>query len=118
MASSRHTKLTGKLTRSLGVSEGRDLVVELDAGGLVRIREEPVDRRLRRGEVLPEVVIDVREAFDKGPGCAPEDWIERAAARLESKAAIADFGEEAGAKPAYAMKVWLTKALKELREDM
>ena len=63
VSNSRHTPAKGLLTRSLGVEDNQDLVVGLDENGTLLIRVEPTDRRLKRGEVLPELRIDARQAW-------------------------------------------------------
>lgn len=114
---SRHTTLIGSLARSFGIDEkaATDLVVEFRDNGTIAIREEPVDRKLKRGEKLPEVVISVRETWDAGKkkasnAAATPKAIESAIDRVIAKLPIADFSG-APDKVGYQVKVWLMNEL-------
>ena len=101
---------TASLTRSFGEEDGQDLVVELRDNGTIAIREEPTTRRLQRGEKLPEVVIDVRQAWnDRDKGKPVVEAAEGLIDKLLRKLPIADFPERIG----YQFKVWALNALKE-----
>lgn len=106
--------MKGRLTRSYGVEDDEDLVVELADDGSLRIRAEPVTRRLRRGEVLPEVVVDVRKTWDerKKDDASPHQ-IERIIDRVIARLPIADLSGTPE-KVGYQAKVWL---LNELRRE-
>lgn len=111
---SRHTPAKGTLTRSFGNEEGEELVVELDAKGFVVFRREPLFRRLKRGEKLPELrlkVTDVMENLSKPQADIgdTEDVLEE----LLKKLPIAKFEGDNPEKIAYHMKVWMLKTLKE-----
>lgn len=108
---SRHTPISGKLTRSFGVTGDVDLVAEMNADGTISIREEPVGRRLGRGEELPEVRVRVRDVWDNSlsvePITASESWVDA----LLSSLPIANFSgspERVG----YLAKVWIMNELK------
>lgn len=116
---SRHTPITGSLTRSYGISDftALDLVVELRDNGTITIREEPVDRKLKRGEKLPEIEINVRDTWEVGKKktthaaarAAPEEIVS-AIDRVIAKLPIADLSstpELVG----YKAKAWLMKEL-------
>lgn len=107
---SRHTEMKGRLTRSFGSDGEDDQVVELDESGHVMFRKEPLGRRLRRGEVLPEVRLSVAEVLagigKKAPAAqSAEDILTRIADRIP----IAKFEEDQPRNVAYAMKVWLMR---------
>lgn len=114
---SRHTPIAGRLSRSFGIDEvnALDLVAELRDDGTISIREEPVDRKLKRGEQLPEVIIDVRETWEAGKKntvskAAPKE-IESVIDRVLARLPIADLTgtpEQVG----YRAKAWLMKELK------
>jgi hypothetical protein len=111
---SRHTPAKGSLTRSFGNEDGEELVVELDAAGFVVFRREPLFRRLKRGEKLPELrlkVADIMEDLSKPQADIgdTEDVLEK----LLKKLPIAKFEGDSPEKIAYSMKVWMMKALKE-----
>lgn len=113
---SRHTTISGKLARSFGISDGDDLVVELVDDGTIRIREEPVHRKLRRGEVLPEVVLDVREIWAKRGEAEPAGAAESLVDRLLAAVPIADLSgtpQQMG----YKTKAFLMGALKKEKND-
>lgn len=114
---SRHTPISGSLSRSFGIDEetALDLVAELRDDGTIAIREEPVDRKLKRGEKLPEVVINIRETWDAGKKkasnakAAPKE-IESAIDRVLARLPIADLSGPPE-KVGYQAKVWLMKEL-------
>ena len=87
------------------------MVVEITPDGEVVIREEPTHRRLKRGEKLPEVRINAREAFTSGSRveeiAQAETWIDA----LIREAPVAKFEGDSPAKVAYSMKVWLLDRL-------
>jgi hypothetical protein len=108
---SRHTAASGRLTRSFGIEDDQDLVAEINEDGTLRIREEPVHRKLKRGEAIPEVVLVARDIWDARKTEAPvgdtESRIDKVLARLP----IADLSgspEQVG----YRAKVWLMAELK------
>jgi hypothetical protein len=116
---SRHTPIAGSLSRSFGIDEinARDLVVEFRDNGTVAIREEPVDRKLKRGEKLPEVEINVRETWEAGKNKATHSVAKAAPKELESaidrviaKLPIADLSGDPE-KVGYRAKAWLMKEL-------
>lgn len=114
---SRHTTLIGSLARSFGIDEENaiDLVAEFRDDGTIAIREEPVDRKLKRGEKLPEVVINVRETWNAGKkkatnASAAPKAIESAIDRVIAKLPIADFSGTPD-KVGYQAKVWLMNEL-------
>lgn len=110
---SRHTPLKGKLTRSFGIDdEANDLVVEInDEQGIV-IRKEPADRKLRRGEVLPSVVINPAEAY-KNDGNPAMD-IAKILQELTRRMPIASFIEGPPNHVDYRAKVWLLAELNQI----
>lgn len=110
---SRHTEMRGRLSRSFGSDGEEDQVVELDESGYVVFRREPLNRRLRRGEELPEVRLSVREVLSgvgkKAPATqSAEDILERILAKIP----IAKFEGDTPRNLAYAMKVWLLREVK------
>lgn len=114
---SRHTTLIGSLARSFGIDEetATDLVAEFRDDGTIAIREEPVDRKLKRGEKLPEVVINVRETWNSGKkkannAAAAPKAIESAIDRVLAKLPIADLSGSPD-KIGYHAKAWLIKEL-------
>lgn len=109
---SRHTKASGRLTRSLGIEDDHDLVAEICDDGTLRIREEPVNRKLRRGEVLPEVALIARDIWEARKTEAPVGDTERRIDKVLARLPIADLSgspEQVG----YRAKVWLMKELKQ-----
>lgn len=116
---SRHTPIAGSLSRSFGIDEinALDLVVELRDNGTIAIREEPVDRKLKRGEKLHEIEINVRDTWDVGKKkathavakAAPKE-IESAIDRVIAKLPIADLSSTP-ARVGYQAKAWLMKEL-------
>jgi hypothetical protein len=115
--SRRHTPIRGKLTRSFGVVDDEDLVVELREEGQVVFRREPADRKLRRGEQLPELVLNVEETCQNlGSRDSRDaiDLVEAVAARIP----IAKFEEVRPERVAYEMKCWLIKEMeKEIESE-
>ncbi len=112
---SRHTPMTGRLTRSFGIDGTDDLVVELTAEGQVVFRKEPADRKLKRGEQLPERRMDVREVMrDLAGRPAKEMEAEAIIVELMVRAPIAKFEEDTPKNVAYAMKVWLLRELRRI----
>jgi len=114
---SRHTTLSGKISRSFGIDEesAKDLVVELNEEKGIVIRKEPTDRKLKRGEVLPAVTIDPEEAFNNAGNPAYEvgDIIQA----LTRKMPVAKFLEGKPEHVDYRAKVWLMDELKQLIEE-
>lgn len=109
---SRHTALKGSLTRSLGASGDEDLVVELAEPGILIIRREPLGRRLRRGEELPQMRIDLREAAKNMSGGFGED----AVGELIKKLPLASWEADKPATVAYKAKVWMLQQLKLIKD--
>lgn len=110
---SRHTTMRGKLTRSFGIADGEDYVVELNEDGYITFRREPADRKLRRREEVPSVRLHVSEV------CAdltiPKGDVESILEQIARRVPIADFSEETSPhKIPYKVKVWLMNALKEI----
>lgn len=115
---SRHTTLIGSLARSFGIDEetSTDLVAEFRDDGTIAIREEPADRKLKRGEKLPEVVINVRETWDAGKkkatnAAAAPMAIESAIDRVMARLPIADLSGSPE-KVGYQAKAWLMRELR------
>jgi hypothetical protein len=112
---SRHTPASGRLTRSFGIDGTDDLVVELDASGYVVFRKEPADRKLKRGEKLPERRVDVREVMkDLAGRPAKEMEAEEIIEKILAKFPIAKFEEDSPKNIVYAMKVWMLRELKRI----
>lgn len=117
VSKSRHTTLVGSLARSYGIDEesATDMVAEFRDDGTVAIREEPVDRKLKRGEKLPEVVINVRDTWEAGKKkastakAAPKE-IESAIDRVIARLPIADL-TGTPEKVGYHAKAWLMREL-------
>lgn len=111
---SRHTPIKGSLVRSFGLTGSEDLVVEMRDTGHVVIKMEPTDRRLKRGEKLPEVLIDVRGAWESRTveEATPTDAV---IDKLISRMPIAKFEEGPASTVDYRAKCWLMKQLKELK---
>lgn len=115
---SRHTPIAGKLSRSFGINEddALDLVAEFRDDGTIAIREEPVDRKLKRGEKLPEVVINVRDTWTAGKkkastaAAAPKE-IETVIDKVLARLPVADL-TGTPEKVGYQAKVWLMRELK------
>ena len=119
MSRSRHTPAKGLLTRSLGVEDDTDLVVGIDQDGTVMIRQEPTDRRLKRGEALPELRIDVRQAWEgrdaKGP-VESEDTVRGILTALFHSLPVAA-DDEADVKNLTKLKGWMWQRLRLLLTD-
>lgn len=112
---SRHTPMSGRLTRSFGSDGNNDLVVELNADGQVIFRKEPADRKIKRGEQLPERRLDVREVMQDLTGKPPKELeVTTIIEALIAKAPIAKFEGDTPKNVAYSMKVWLLKELKQI----
>lgn len=118
MNKSRHTEMRGTLARSFGVKDDLDLVVELREGGIIAVRQEPVDRRLKRGEVLPEVCLSVENVWasrkEEKPPKETQSSLEKSIDRLVSRIPIASFGEDLGDKETYRIKAWLWANAKQI----
>ena len=115
---SRHTPMSGKLTRHFFTEENEDLVVELNAEGYVVFRREPNDRKLKRGEQLPEFRVNVIEACSNlSAPAAEESDVAAILEKIAAKVPIASFEDETPAKAAYKMKVWLLDELKKTISD-
>jgi hypothetical protein len=118
---SRHTPLSGKLTRSFGLYGTSYAVVVLDGEAkTVALRLEPGGRKLKRGESLPETVLKVEDlvaAADRGESVEAETASVAAdiMKRLEAKLAVAKLsdGTALSGKDAYRIKVLLLQALRE-----
>lgn len=110
---SRHTQLSSTVTRSVGIEDGSDLVVELRPGGKLRLFLEPVARRLRRNESLPDVEFDLREMWEARADAASRvDWV----TGLIKKLPVADFSGPPE-KVGYKVQVWLLAELKKMHEQ-
>ena len=108
---SRHTVIAGRLSRSFGITDGDDLVAEFRDDGTISIREEPTERKLRRGEKLPEVVLNVREVWETRKNAQSAEDAKSLIEKVCAKLPIADLSgtpERVG----YQAKVWLLNALK------
>ena len=116
MANSRHTTLPdgAQITRSLGVTDETDFVAELRSDGILQLREEPVGRRLGRGEKLPSLDIDLRLLWEQGKKAEapdPSNWLDELIAAIP----IADFNGSPD-KVGYQVKVWVLNYLKRKNE--
>ena len=112
---SRHTPMSGRLTRSFGIDGTDDLVVELNADGQIIFRKEPADRKLRRGEQIPEKRMDIRETMkDLSGKPAKEMEVTAILEALLAKVPIAVFEGDTPKNLAYSMKCWLLKELKQI----
>ena len=104
--------MKGKLVRSFGFDDTEDQVVELSDGHVI-FRREPGDRKLKRGEKLPELRVNVAEACaDLGGAPAKERDVADILWAVASRVPIAAFEGKSPDKIAYGMKVWLMKELK------
>ena len=114
----RHTTLKKKLTRSFGVESGEDRVVELDDAGYVTFRREPTHRRLKRGEKLPELKLDIEEVMDtlSGPPVKESELVEILEG-IASQVPIAKLEGLTPEKAAYELKVWLIQTMKRTIEN-
>ena len=111
----RHTPIKGSLTRSFGADGSEDLVVELRESGHVVFRREPMDRRIKRGEQLPEKVVDVESTMQTLS--APDTQESSVAEILEEilrRAPIAKIEGDRADKIAYNWKVWLLEELRRI----
>jgi hypothetical protein len=107
--------MSGRLTRSFGIDGTDDLVVELNADGQVIFRKEPADRKLRRGEQIPEKRMDIRETMkDLSGKPAKEMEVTAILEALLAKVPIAVFEGDTPKNLAYSMKCWLLKELKQI----
>lgn len=104
---SRHARITGKLSRSFGVEDDQDLVVELRGDDTIAIREEPVNRRLRRGEKLDELVLNPRELWDARKAKPKLEDIEARIDKVLARMPLMQLG--ANDRLAYQAKVWLMR---------
>lgn len=109
---SRHTPMTGRIVRSFGLAGTDDLVVELTEDSVV-FRKEPVDRRLNRGEKLPERRINVRDGMRDLSGKPPaEVKVEAILEELLARLPIAKLEGDTPKNVAYSLKVWMLRELK------
>lgn len=115
---SRHPTMKGKLTRSFGIDETDDLVVELHEDGHVAFRKEPIHRKLKRGEQIPELRLNVAEICEElaGPPAQAND-VDAILQKVADRIPVASFEDESPAKVAYKMKVWLINAVKTVIEE-
>ena len=119
----RHTPIPdkGKLCRSYGMDSetGEDIVVELRKGE-IEIRREPTDRKIKRGEKLPNLVLNVQELADNLNSSVDtteaEVSVQAILDEILLKLPVAKFEEESGNK-GYKVKAWLYQALKEAVSD-
>lgn len=111
----RHTPIKGKLTRSFGPDENDDMVVELDESGHVTFRREPIGRRLKRNEKLPELTLNVEEVLTDlaGPPAKESDLVEI----LQGVADRIPIAKFEGKDVAYEAKVWLIKTMEQVIKD-
>lgn len=117
---SRHTPMKGKLSRSFGFDDTEDLVVELNAEGFVAFRREPNDRKLKRGEQLPEVRLDVRDMcsdLSVPKPAAQEDEMVAILERVAGQLTVRKFEEEPPKNLAHTMKFQLLDMLKQAIAD-
>lgn len=115
MSKSRHTSIgQTTLRRSYGITNDEDLVVSLCPDNRVTIHKEPVDRKLRRGEKLPEVTIDIEEAWanrkDDQVDNSTLSELESRIDRVIRKLPIADLSGSPE-KVGYIAKSWLMREL-------
>ncbi len=109
---SRTPIIKGSITRSFGRLGSDEVVATMSEDGAVTISRIPTHRRLRRGEKLPSVRIDVLETAGRLRESTTE--VQSAQAILEriaDRLPIAKFEEDSPRNVAYAMKVWLLKEL-------
>lgn len=114
--SSRHTKASGLLTRSLGITDNLDLVVGIHQEGHIIIREEPTDRKLRRGEKLQELKIDVRQAWEGRDDIAPSRKEDVVREVLEALFHVLPTAPSENTD-SYKLKCWMWDRLKLLLTD-
>lgn len=122
---SRHTPIGSGLSRSMnadleGLSDS-ELVIHLDPGGIIRLTAEPTNRRLGRGEILPEVKLDAVKLFNENkPGkvVSKVDGLKFNDASLESKIdkvlSLVAIEHDEGSQIFYQAKVSLMKAVKKV----
>ena len=105
--------MLGSLTRSFGVDGTDDWVVELNADGRITFRKEPVDRKLRRGEKLPECTLNVRDVINNiSTRPAKEIEVSDILENLLAQLPISKFEEDTPKNVVYNMKVWLMRELR------
>jgi hypothetical protein len=109
-AKSRHTPMGTTLKRSYGITDDQDLVVSMCSDRTVRVHAEPTTRKLRRGEQLEEVVIDIDEAWRNRAQGSPLLDFEHKVARVLRRLPIADLSGPAE-KVGYLAKIWLMREL-------
>lgn len=111
---SRHTVLPkgAQITRSLGDDGDGDFVVELQGDGKLKLREEPVGRKLVRNEKVPSMEVDLHELW-RNRKTVPEsdNWLDDLIAAIP----IADFSGTPD-KVGYLVKVWILNYLKQKNE--
>lgn len=113
MGLSRHTDIGNGIARSLGITGNKDLVVELRPPDRIVIRQEPVGRRLKRGEKLPEVEFSAQELWElKGNAPNPHELVDSLIARLP----VVKFEETDPKKVPYEVKTTLLRLLKGSKE--
>lgn len=98
-----------------------ELVIHIEPGGIIRLVAEPTNRRLGRGEVLPEVKLDAVQLFNSrkpGKADAGNGELKLGDAAMEgkinaimSKVAIT---HDEGTPAFYHAKAALLKAMKEV----
>ncbi len=114
---SRHTQISGTLTRSFGIDEdGQDWVVELTDQGYIEVRLEPTGRRLKRGEILPHSRISVEDLWALRDQELPKPQalseVEQVFENLIKKLPVADFGLEGQREQVhYRLMIWLRNQL-------
>ena len=123
---SRHTPLGNGLSRSLQADlegyEDSELVIHLEPGGVIRLVAEPTNRRLGRGETLPEVKLNAVELFnsrksskgDGNEGELGEAFLDGKIKAVLTKVAIT---YDEGTPSFYHAKVALLKAMREVFLD-
>lgn len=112
MSKSRHTPIgQTTLRRSYGITGNEDLVVSLHPDNRITIHKEPTDRKLRRGEELPEIAIDIEEAWANRVDDTPVSDLESRIDRVVRKLPIADLSGPPE-KVGYIAKSWLMRELK------
>ncbi len=112
---SRHTVLPkgAQITRSLGEDGENDFVAELRGDGRLRLRVEPVGRKLQRNEVLLGMELDLHEVW-RNRKTEPEqvNWLDKLIAAIP----IADFSGPPD-KVGYQVKVFILNHLKQLKNE-
>ncbi len=94
----------------------RELVIHLEPGGVIRLVAEPVNRRLGRGEALPEVRLNAEALFNEGVQVGNKEIsvskdIDGKMNKVLTKVAIA---HDEGSPAFYYAKATLMKAIKEV----